>query len=272
MFCSLAVLIGSYIIPDQNKIIWPYFEVLRYLALLIFLALEGVTIWTLYTAIKTTLDTNKDPDDSITNVIINRFGQGIISKLMVFETRMWTYALFSNRIKSEHFQGHEHFSYWRKDGSHSNALGFILIILFEIPVVHLLIHFTWSVHLLIHFTWSAVVANVLTLLTVFSLVFFYAEYKAMKIRPVSLTQTEVIIRYGIYNTMYIKFADIETINANQHFIKRSHSIIRYNFSGVPNIAIHLKKPVEGKELIYLGLDQPTNFLSSLTKLKNKESN
>ncbi|WP_462163324.1 hypothetical protein [Pseudoalteromonas xiamenensis] len=48
---SLAVLSGSYIIPEQSKLIWLYLENVRYLFLAIILVFEIVAISTVYSAI-----------------------------------------------------------------------------------------------------------------------------------------------------------------------------------------------------------------------------
>ena len=102
-----------------------------------------------------------------------------------------TYALFSKKIRQQNFTGDSHFSCHKKDGAQSNQLGFILIILFELPIMHLLLHFLWS----------PIAANLTTGLTLLGLVFFIAEYKAIAIRPISIVPDSIIVRYGICNPL-----------------------------------------------------------------------
>ncbi len=252
----LAIIIGSFIIPEQSKVIWHSLESGRYLILVIFLIFEVIAILTVYLAIKTALQKDLDPDIAIAVPIQRMLGKGVVAQLFVFETRMWAYAIFAKRIKSERFYGETHFSYHLKDGAQSNSFGFILLILFELPVMHLLLHFIWS-------PW---VANLVTLLTLLSLIFFIAEYRAMSRRPISVDKERLIIRYGIYNVRTVLLKDIKSISKTECFIPRSKSVKRYNFSGFPNIAIYLKQSDGDIERIYLGVDNPKCFFNAIEQL------
>ncbi|MBM7073032.1 hypothetical protein JQC92_13500 [Shewanella sp. 202IG2-18] len=259
VLCLLSILVGSFIIPEKDKLIWPYLESLRYVALVAFIVFEAITLWTVYSSIKISLEGNQDPDEGLEKAVENQFGTGPFSKLLTLETRMWIYLFFSHKIEPKSFIGQSHYTYWQKDGNSSNALGFILIILFEIPMAHLLLHFVWS----------PLAANVVSVITIFSLAFFWAEYRAMKIRPVSIVEGKVFIRYGVYNTYRFNIIDIKSIRLNTEFIKRSDNIKRFNFSGNPNIEIILKRADSGVDKIYLGLDQPHQFISDLIEQERK---
>ena len=229
-YACLIVLVGSFVIPESSKVIWPYLESLRYLAIAAFIALEVTTIFTVFFAIKASLIKEKDPDMSISEPIEKIVGKGVISSLLSFEARIWTYALFSRRIKQQYFSGDDHFSCHEKDSTQSNQFGFILIIIFELPVMHLLLHFIWS----------PFVANITTGITLIGLVFFIAEYKAISIRPISITSTSLIIRYGIWNPLCVPLTEIESIELNSSFIRRAGHVKRYNLAGNPNVKIELK--------------------------------
>ena len=197
-------------------------------------------------AIKARFNQNLDPDFAISHPVEKYLGQTITSKLICFEVRVWSYLLFANRIKSNQFIGGQHFSYHNKDDTKTNLLGFILVIAFELPITHLLIHFIWS----------PIAANVISGLTLLSLVFFIAEYRAVSRRPISITPTSVLIRFGIYNSCTVDFASIETVQANHQRAARATHGKRYNFFGHPNVRLKLKNG----NLIYLGLDQPEQFI------------
>lgn len=255
-YSCLIVLLGSFIIPQSSKIIWPYLESGRYLILFVFIILEITTIFTVFFAVKAALNMNIDPDEAISHPIESRIGKGAISALLSFEARMWTYALFARRIKSQSFIGEYHFTYHNKDGVQSNQLGFILLILFELPIAHLVLHFLWS----------PFAANLITGFTLFSLAFFIAEYRAMAIRPISLTSKHLIIRYGIWNPVTIPLVEIKHAQINTKFIARASNISRYNMAGNPNVEIQLHC---GK-LIYLGIDSPNTLISTLIKLSKTD--
>lgn len=254
-YCCLIVLLGSFVIPESSKLIWGYLESARYLFIAAFVVLEVITIFTVFFAIKASLTKEKDPDLAISQPVENILGKGSISALLTFETRVWTYALFSKKIKPSCFSGEEHFNCHLKDGTQSNLLGFLLIIMFELPMMHILLHFLWS----------PFAANVITVLTLLGLTFFIAEYKAISIRPVSIATNTLIIRYGVWNPFKISLSDIEFVQLNSKFIRRSSNVKRFNLSGNPNVEIKLNS---GK-FIYLGLDSPNEFIIALKKYREK---
>ncbi len=249
VYACIIILLGSYVLPENAKFIWHYLESGRYVVLAVFILLEVTTIFTVLFAIKAALTKETDPDRAISQPIENIVGKGLISLLLSFEARIWTYALFSKKINRNYFTGDKHFSCHRKDDTQSNQLGFILLILFELPLTHIVIHFLWS----------DVVANVITIVTLFGLAFFIAEYKAIAIRPISVTSQNILVRYGILNPLTIPLSDIVSVQLNNQFIYRASHIKRFNLSGCPNVEIKLNSG----QLIYLGLDAPEKFISAL---------
>jgi len=254
-YSCLIILLGSFIIPESSKIAWPYLESLRYFAIAAFIFLEVVTIFTVFFAIRASLTKDKDPDIAISQPIENIVGKGAISALLSFEARVWTYALFAKKIRQQYFNGDSHFSCHKKDGTQSNQLGFILIILFELPVMHMLLHFIWS----------PFAANITTGLTLLGLAFFLAEYKAISIRPVSITPNVLIIRYGVWNPLEVSLTDIQSTQLNSCFIRRSSNVKRFNLAGNPNVEIQLNSG----GFIYLGVDSPNDFILTLEKYREK---
>lgn len=245
VYSCLIILLGSFIIPESSKLIWRYLEAGRYVALGLFVVAEITTIITVIFAIKASLSIQQDPDLAISEPIERIIGKGVVSAILSFEARVWTYALFSKKVRRSNFIGSKHFSYHLKDGTQSNLIGFIIIILFELPIVHLLLHFIWS----------PLASNIISSLTLLGLVFFYAEYRAVAIRPISITSDSLIIRYGLYNPIKIPINQIDRVNFNSKYIPRASHVKRYNLAGAPNIELKLNT---GK-LVYLGLDSPQDF-------------
>jgi len=247
----LVIFIASFIVPEKNKFVLTYLESGRYLVLITFLLFEIVTIATVILSVKTSLAKGIDPDKAISEPVERLVGKGVVCQILSFETRVWTYALFASRINKGLFEGDKHFAYDKKDGTKSNALGFILLILIELPIVHLLLHFVWS----------PMAANVITGLTIFGLVFFVAEYRAISIRPVSISNKKITIRYGIFNPFEVELSSIENVMINRSFVARNKNIKRYNLSGNPNVEIKLNN-CQIKS-VYLGLNKPEVFVKSL---------
>lgn len=257
VYSCLIVLLGSFVIPESNKFIWHYLESGRYLVLIAFVLLEVITVITVVVAIRASLQKNRDPDLSISEPIEHFVGQSTITKLLSFEARVWTYFLFAKHINKSHFTGEMHFYGDRKDGTQSNLLGFILLMVFEMPIMHLVLHFLWT----------PLAANIVTVLTLIGLVFFIAEYKAIAIRPVSLLSQQVIIRYGVWNPLTIALSEIKSASTHNSFVRRASHIRRFNLSGHPSVKIEL---LNGKQ-IYLGLNTPDNFIRELNKYLAQES-
>ncbi|GEA06921.1 hypothetical protein KUL42_16820 [Alteromonas sp. KUL42] len=261
VFMCLAVLIGSYVIPEQNKLIWPYLESGRYIVVALFLLFEITAMVTVYLAIKVAIKNCEDPDLSIEKPIKKYLGESIVASLLCFEIRMWTFTLFYKQVKPENFNGKPHFTYHNKDGAHSNLLGFIFIIAFEIPIMHLFLHFIWS----------PFAANIITLLTAFSVLFFLAEYRAISRRPISLVGSNLVIRYGLYQPLTIPINNIAKVEKNSEFVKRSRSVKRYNYAGFPNVAIKLAEPMGKIERIVIGVDNAEEFISAINSRQHPKT-
>lgn len=259
LYSCLIVLIGSFIIPEPSKLIWPYLESGRYLVLAGFFIIEVIALLTVYIAIRVALTKRQDPDVAIASPIQHFVGNGITASVLAFETRMWTYALFGKSISFAQFGGQQHFSYHNKDGAQSNAMGFILLMLLEIPLLHIVLHFSWS----------AIAANIITVVSLFGLVFMVAENRAMSRRPISLGNNELIIRYGIFNPRIVALNNIASITRSQGYVARTKNSKRYNYTGEPNVVISLITPEQGIERIYLGMDNPTQFINAVNEYRQR---
>ena len=257
ILCCTAIFIGSVIIPEHNKVIFHYLEGGRYVVLATILLLEFSTFITVLLAFKALLAKNEDPDVALQKPIERVFGRSVFSNLLQFESRMWAFAFFSSHIKSRAYNGTQHFYYDKKDGAQSNLLGFIALMIMELPLMHLVLHFTWS----------SSAANVVTGLTLFGLVFFFAEYKAVAKRPISIDRNKIIVRYGLYPSLHIPVSNIDKIEAHSRFVGRASGVKRFNYSGVPNVGIKLYAPINGKHTIYLGVDSPEVFISSVKQIQ-----
>jgi len=258
ILCCTAVFIGSFIIPEQNKLVFHFLESGRYFVLAIILVLELSALVTVCLAARALLAKNEDPDLAVAKPINKIFGTSLFSSVLAFEGRVWSFALFSSQIKSSAYKGDQYFYYDKKDGAKSNLFGFILLIILEIPLVHMLLYFLWS----------STAANITTGLTVFGLIFFFAEYKAVAKRPISIHGDNLVIRYGLYTPFTIPLSNISKIRPNDVFVKRASGVKRFNYSGVPNVAIELHAPINGKTEIYLGVDLPNAFINAVKDAKN----
>lgn len=263
LLASLALVVGSYLLPNEQQHWLPALMDVRFVVLGLMVALEVITIISVLTLIRTEFNAGNDLDSAILKGISSFIPEGVVQKIMWFEGRMWACLLMSKTLASLPLKGDKHFSYWQKDGTHTNALGFIFVIAIEIPVVHVLLHFIWS----------PFAANVVTALSVFSLIFVIAERNAMKLRPISLLlhskqhSPQLVIRYGLSNPITLPVSEIASISLHNTYVKRAAHIKRFNYSGVPNIKILLKDKGQKVTEYYLGVDAPERFIEALEHSK-----
>ena len=254
VYMGLLILVGSIVIPSEVKHIWNYLENIRVFGIIAVALFEFFIISTVVFAIRSAFKQNKDPDLAISEPIEKYLGQSPITKLMQFDIRLWSFVIVPSKIKSDNYDGKHHFYGDLKDGAQSFLQGFVFIILFEIPLVHVLLHFIWS----------PLAANIVSILTVFSLAFFIAEYRALGKRPISIDNEFLIVRYGLSNPLIVKLEDILSVELNTKTIYRNSKLKRYNLVGKPNIEISLKNNTIEK--IYLGLNNPQMFLDKITHI------
>ena len=263
VYMGLLILLGSFIIPEEHKYFMLHLEKIRYVVLIVVAIFELLIITSVVVAIRAALRNDKDPDRAIGDPINKYLGQTFISAIMQFDIRMWTYALFPKKVRSENFVGDKHFYSHLKDGVQSFLQGFVFLIIFEIPLVHLLLHFIWS----------PMAANIITALTLFSLVYFIAEYRAIEKRPVSVTHNSLIVRYGLSNPLIINLSEISSVSLNHTPVLLGKKNKSYNLFGNPNIVIKLKDTDSSNySQIYLGLNNPIQFVeycnNAFLKLKH----
>ncbi len=251
-YSILVILLGAYLIPAESKMIWNALEYARFFILAVFVVIEISAIYTVFIAIKASLTNQSDPDNAISNAVCKTFGSGITADVLMFESRVWMYLIFGKQIRTEQFDGDHHFLYDKKDGARSNLLGWISVIAMEAPIMHALLHFTWS----------PLGAGIVTLLTLISLVFFFGEYRAVAVRPISTDDSGITIRYGVFNSLFISKDDLIGVAPNKSFIRRSSAYKRYNYAGVPNVRIDL---VDDRS-IYVGVNEPGRFIAHIKAL------
>ncbi|BFM09291.1 hypothetical protein R50071_44950 [Halioxenophilus aromaticivorans] len=242
----------------------------------LFAAREISAILTVATAIKAAIDQHQDPDEACEQRIKAVVPDNKLANLLLFESRVWMFFLLGRRISPNQYRGIHHFSYHHKDGAASNAFGWIMVILFEAPLLHLLLHFIWS----------ATAANVVTGLTLLSLVFFVADYQAMRKRPISLTKNTLIVRYGLRAAFTVPLADIESIeplplqskssqNKPSAQYGRNQNLkadLNYSYHGSPNLLITLHRPIGKVSSITLGMDRPGSLISQINQAESPTHN
>lgn len=255
---GLGILLGSFIIPESSRIIWPWLEIARNAMVGLMVPIEFALIALLGYGTWKLMKLGDDIDTALQAGIENKLGKSISTQLLVWEARIWLYALF--KPKSPRYAGSRHFSYAKQNGNASNQLGFILAILFELPLGHLLLHFMWS----------PTAAWVASVLSVWGLLYLVAEYHATLLRPVSIDSEKLIIRCGVLSVdAAIPWHRIQSVEKCAQPVRRQPGVRRYKQLGEFNIVIRLQSNVMLPDLfgreqavakVCLGLDDPDGFI------------
>lgn len=257
---AAGVLVGRFLIPAESKQLWRVIEDYWLLVLLLEVALELYVLMLVVRRVQAAMRLSGNVDEALETTIRNHFGKRF-APLALFEMRIWYYGLFMRKGEQLRFRGEQHFSYDKNDGNASNQFAFIMVVLFEMPLMHVLLH------LVLAKAWLAWTIDILSLASVLYLV---AEYRASQWRPISLDTDALLIRSGVLaGDRRVEYGMIESvIRCRDEGIRRKRGILRYRQFGRLNVEIRLHEgswPSGAKPIsrIYLSLDKPDAFIDAL---------
>lgn len=190
------------------------------------------------------------------------FGDSFSGRLMQLESRLWVYALM-RRPAAAPFAGAQHFSVHRQHGNASNQLGFVIVMLAELPIVHVLLHLGFG----------ATVAWVVTALSAYGWLYLWAEYRATRWRPVSLDARTLFLRYGLLIDAALPRTALRGAEAVAAREPRARAPGRLVLQGMgrANVRLRLQPGTrvclpwgerEASEIL-LGLDEPERFIQAV---------
>ena len=257
----LGLAFGSYAIPDAAKQAWLEIDRFRLLLPGMAVAFEvGLGIW-IVLALRRALRTDAHTDRLLAGALRRCFGAGAMARLMEFEARVWYYGVFMRRTPA--FEGEQHFYTAKAGGNASNQLAWIMLMVIDIPLAHLLLHFMWS----------PTAAWVATALTIWGLVYMLADYRATQVRPVSLGADALHIRCGaLASDASIPYALIEAVERVPHPERRLKEKRYFRHQGDMNVEIRLREGAALPTLFsgdqaathaVIGVDDPAKFVAEL---------
>ncbi|GJJ03842.1 hypothetical protein RugamoR64_43800 [Duganella rhizosphaerae] len=264
VFAMAGFAFGSLIIPDGSKDLWRGIERLWPLLAVAQGALELFLLVYMVRRIKTLMRLSGNADEALASAIHGRFADTGFAPFALFEARIWYYGLFMRRGEQLRFAGQQHFSYDKNDGNVSNQFALIMVMLFEMPLSHLMLHLV---------AMRPVFAWVVDVLSVWSVLYLVAEYRASQWRPVSLDEKAILIRYGVFaSDRAVPYHLIESVTRCSNDIRRQRGLLRYRQFGSMNVELRLKpgskllnafgraQPVER---ICISLDKPDAFIDAV---------
>lgn len=262
---SLGILFGSYAIPADGKVLWPALEQGRNVLAILFALGEVAFLAYLAVQIRAMLRRSGEIDAILARTLGARIGNPALLRLMLFEARVWYYGLFMRDGARLRYAGTRHFGYANNQGNASNQLGWIMAMLFEMPLLHLLLHFLVT----------PTAALIVTGLTAWSMLYLVADYRASHYRPVSLDAdgARLLLRCGaLAADTTLPLAMLAGAARCSDAVPRQRGVRRYRQMGSLNVALSLR---EGSQLpdcfgrpravsrICLSLDDPDAFLAAL---------
>ena len=178
------------------------------------------------------------------------------------ELSVWYYALFSWRKKPYVLPGEKAFSYHNAGGYMNMMLGLALAFPVEIVSVHMLVS-----------QWSIAAAFVVTVLSVYAVVWLVGDARARIMRPNTVGADYVRLECGIQMQAKILFADIDRICFSESDIRDIEKSDKLNYGTFyqANAWIVSKRPITVRTMlgkkqvraIGVSLDDPRAFASVL---------
>lgn len=164
-------------------------------------------------------------------------GRSVGVQFIASEITMLCYGLFFRLIKSENTEGvSAAFTMHRKVG-----YGAILAVVMVAGSMEML-----GMHVLVA-KYSSIGALVLTVLSIYSLVFLIADFMAMKKRPILLEKDVLRFRMGLRWSALIPISNIDSVQLIKNYKKdTAQKTLNAALLGNPNCKITLKQPLTVK--------------------------
>jgi hypothetical protein len=263
-FAALGFWFGSLVIPGESKVIWRGVESWWPVYFALQGALELYLLVFLVRKMRALTRMDGNVDEAMAQTIQGRLGGGAAGWFALFEARIWYYGLFMRRGVALRFRGEQHFSYDKNDGNASNQIAVIMLLLFEMPLSHLLLHLVAV---------NPLLAWIIDGLTLWSLLYLVAEYRATHWRPVSLDQDALLIRYGVFAPdRVVSYGMVESISRHSGHVPRERGVLRLRQFGGANVEIRLRPGSRlagfgGREQVVtricIGIDKPDAFIDAV---------
>lgn len=155
-----------------------------------------------------------------------------------------------------------------RQGSYPVVLGFLVfMVLLETTVVHLLLQ-----------RWSPTAAIVVTLATVYTLVWLFGDLHAMRLQPTLVSASHVHVRTGMRWRMDIPLALIDRIEKVASADKKADDFLSLAPIGEARLVMHLVEPVQAVGLlgrrklvsrVGVALDDDKGFAAALSAAQGR---
>jgi len=278
-----GIWVGAWLLPAENKQLWLWLEPLRwvFIGALVLLQLAVATLalrqlagvlarrrraWHAGQALPGLLETElHGVVDAQAARTARLTGQAAGWALAWFklEARLWLYALAPRRwLEATPAAGEQWFAVHRQGQNLSNQMAFVIIAAVEIPIIHVLLHLGFG----------ALVAGIVTAVSVYGAVFLWAEARATRWRPVGLDSHTLHLRHGLVTDLALPREAIVAAQPHRGATP-SHARGRLRCTGMgrANLRLQLRPGTRLATLtgarefdeVFLGVDEPERLLRAL---------
>ncbi|PTB96862.1 hypothetical protein C9994_05515 [Marivirga lumbricoides] len=260
----VGMILGFYIIPPENQYFLSQFKSFALPAIEV--AILSFIIYKVRKAV-VLFNRTKERSKDFFNVLIKICSE-ILPKALVmpFATEVSVFY-YGFMVWGKRKLTKDEFTHHKFSGATAVLSVFLLIILVETFVIHLLL-----------IRWNTIVAWIITGLSIYTALQVWGIIKSIPQRPIIIHGNGLTLRYGILNETFIPFENIDRIESFNKSINEEDQIVTLSPLGeleAYNILISLKSEGNMKGLygirkkynrIAFHIDNKEEFLSSLQKL------
>jgi len=265
LLAAAGLCFGYLALPNVRAVLAAMIEQNKVALALTYGSFELLVLGLLVQKVRGMLRASGNVDAVLRASLSDKFGSGWLGRLAHFEARIWYYGLFMRKDARLQFEGQQHFSYANNDGNIHHQFCLLMLLIFDMPISHCFIHFALSARL----------AWLMTAMEAWNLLYFVAQYRASKVRPVSLGPQTLHIRYGVLSRdldlplhLVARAVPMHDTDARQHGERRYRQFGALNVkielsdgARLPNI-FGLPRPVRR---IAISIDEPALFIEALNR-------
>ena len=221
---------AALVLPDQR-------EMLKRLAEILSIPAEiGLLTWITVRTARSLRSTNGTEDmlerlgEAAREILpARRVAEAVAFEMAVLYYSLFSWSLFSWRRRPQKLSGAQAFTYHRTSGYGALLFAFLIVTIAEVVPIHILVA-----------RWSPGAAWLLTILSVYGLFWFLADYRATRLRPILLDGGTLCIRTGLRWTIRIPRAHIVAIHKKA---PKSEPFLRTTLPMMKPLWIELTEPV-----------------------------
>lgn len=230
----LGLVLATVALPDENQFYLDNFK----FYILPFIEL-GVFSFVIFKTVKTikAFKENKSNEDFYSTLLITtqQMFPKAVATLVATEISMFYYGFFIWKKRS---LKENEFTYHKKNALISMIGGLTLVIVGETFGLH-----AWLVK------WNVVVGWIITILSAYTAIQFFALAKSILQRPVFIDteNNEIHLKFGFFSDFKLDMSLIESVEINTSDLPEDKSVVPFSplgKLGEQNVRIHLKKEVQ----------------------------